>query len=187
MPAVQAQAPIPHSEAFKKDKAWLLAQLMIELKFDPQKTQQLSEQLDTMTDEQLAILLQAYKDRVSKRDAFAKQQLEIANQNILNQAQLDKQEAESFRNHLQREYDQRILQGNMEQNLFRQNLVNQQNAQWGWNRYTGGGFGGYYYPNTSFHPPGYGLNFDPWGNYNGLSGAAPPPSYPSWVGGARMW
>ena len=167
----------------------MLTQLMVELKFDPVKIQQLSDQLETVNEEQLSMLVQAYKDRVAKRDQFAQQQQKHAEQTMINQALLDKQEAEAFRNHLDREYQQRILQGNMEQNLFRQNLINQQNAQnnrmWGtggWGTYGpggySGGYGGYGYGYNGF-VPGYANRVPP--NY-GYNTPQAPQSYPSWGG-----
>jgi len=162
---------------------------MVELKFDQQKLQQVSDMLDTVTEDQMQILLQAYKDRVSKRDAFAAQQQKFAEQTLVNQALLDKQDAEAFRNHLDREYQQRILQGNMEQNLFRQNLINQQNFQnqrmWGtggWGYYGPGGYnGGYGYGGYGYNGfvPGYANRVPP--NY-GYNTPAVPQSYPSWGG-----
>jgi hypothetical protein len=83
-------------------------------------------------------------------------------QQVLNQAKLDLMRAQGYKEHLQREYQASIVQKEMETNLFRQNIQNNNNFNWG-----GGGF----VPNYNYGwGGGYG-DFVP--NYNyGWGGSA---------------
>jgi len=125
-------------------KVWLLSRLIIELSFDEAKIADTERRLDKMSDRQLRILIELYRDRVAKRDTAEADRRRYMEQQVLNQAKLDLQRAQSYKEHLQREYQRQILQGQMEQNLIQQNIVNQQrfwNGGWGWNggwRWNGG-------------------------------------------------
>lgn len=116
-------------------KSWLLSRLIVELKFDEAKITQVGERLDRMSDREIRILINVYKDRIEKRDQAEYVRQQYMQQMLENQAKLDLQRAQAFKEHLKREYDRSILQGKMEQNLVRQNIQNN-------NRAVYGGFGG---------------------------------------------
>ena len=111
---------------------------MVEFSFDEEKIKSAEVRLDKMTDRQVRMLIEVYKDRVAKRDQFAAQQQWYMQQQVMNQAQLDLMQANGYKEHLQREHQQRILQGERETNLVRQSLIFQ-------NR-----MGGYGYNNFNF-------------------------------------
>jgi len=107
-------------------KSWLLSRLIVELSFDEAKIADVEKRLDKMDDRQVRILIDVYKDRVAKRDAAEAARKQYMEQTVLNQAKLDLQRAQGYKEYLQREYQRQILQGQMEQNLVRQNIANQQ-------------------------------------------------------------
>lgn len=152
-------------------KAWLLSRLILELSFDEAKIADVERRLDKMSDRQLRILIELYRDRVAKRDAAEAARRRYMEQQVLNQAQLDLQRAQSYKEYLQREYQRQILQGHMEQNLVQQNIVNQQRF---WNG--GYGYGGWGYnsggrPTTYYWGNTYPQVWTPWG----LGGYRPGP------------
>lgn len=137
-------------------KVWLLSRLIVELNFDETKLADTEKRLDKMTDRQLRVLIEVYKDRVAKREAAEVAKRKYMEQMALNQATLNLQKAQAYKEYLQREYQRRILQGQMEQNLVRQNIVNQQrfwNGGYGYRWNNGWNSGGrpttYYWGNTA--------------------------------------
>lgn len=114
-------------------KVWLLTKLIVEVNFDEKKIEQIEARLDKMSDRQLRILIETYKERVEKRDQAEAARQNYMQQQISNQAKLDLMQAQSYRDHLAREFDQRIAQSKMESNLVRQNIQN--NNQFGVNRF----------------------------------------------------
>jgi hypothetical protein len=119
------------TESVEELKAWLLSHLIVDMKFDAPKCAEIEKMIDRLTDRQVRVLVAVYKDRSSKRDQLSKAQQDAAEQQLLNQAKLDLQQSEAYRDHLKREYDRRILQGNMTQNLILQNIVNTQRMFYG--------------------------------------------------------
>lgn|GEM_PF-3814265 len=147
LPALDAAAaPIPGpaagaSESVTEMKTWLLTRLIVDLSFDPQKIAEVEKMIDTMSEQQMRVLVAVYKERSTKRDQSSKAQLDVSQQQLLNQAKLDLQQAEAYRDHLKREYDRQILQGHMTQNLVYQNILNQRMMYQPYGAYTYGGFG----------------------------------------------
>ena len=134
-PTLNLDAPNDNS-SIKDLKTWLLTHLIVELSFNETKIAEVEKRLNTLDEQQLRILIQVYKERVAKRDLFAAQKKQYIEQQILNQATLDLMTAQGYRDHLQREYHSSLLQKQMETNLIRQNIQNQ-------NRFMNGGTGGY--------------------------------------------
>lgn len=128
------QTPSTNSLQTSEDmKVWLLTKLIVEVNFDEKKIEQIEARLDKMSDRQLRILIETYKERVEKRDQAEAARQNYMQQQISNQAKLDLMQAQSYRDHLAREFDQRIAQSKMESNLVRQNIQN--NNQFGVNRF----------------------------------------------------
>lgn len=181
----QAPAPIPPAPAAEVDasdreeemRSWLLARMVIDLSFDERKSAEAKRLLSTMNEQQLTALVAAYKERQGKPVAPAptgadapkpstpSQPLTAAQQQELDQAKLNLQKAEAYRDHLKRTYDQRILQGQMMQNLVYQNIVNNQMMMYRTNGpYTYGAFGMGPYPTVGYGGLGYGImNYGGWG------------------------
>lgn len=151
-----------NSSTTEELKAWLLGRLIIELKFDEAKIAEVETRLDKMSERQLRVLIEVYKDRVAKRDQAEAARQNYMQQQVLNQAKLDLMRAQGYKEYLQREYQASIVQKEMETNLVRQNIQNNNNFNWG-----GGGF----VPNYNYGwGGGYG-DFVP--NYNyGWGGSA---------------
>jgi hypothetical protein len=118
-------------------KVWLLTRLIVEVNFDENKIAEIEKRLDKMSDRQVRILVEYYKEQVAKRDQAEAARQKYMQQNLLNQAQLDLQQAQAYRDHLKREHQQRVLQGERETNLVRQNILNQMYG----NRYGRYGYG----------------------------------------------
>ena len=144
----------PNSSTTEELKAWLLGRLIIELKFDEAKIAEVETRLDKMRERQLRVLIEVYKDRVAKRDQQAAAQRQYMEQMALNQAKLDLMRAQGYKEYLQREYQASINQKEMETNLVRQNILNNNNAMYGgwnggfgrnWNGWYGGGVPNYNY------------------------------------------
>lgn len=149
-------------------RTWLLARLVIDSGFDEKKSAEAQRLLSTMNEQQLNALVAAYKERTARpattstpAPAATNSTLTTGQQQQLDQAKLNLQQAEAYRDHLKREYDRRLLQGQMEQNLVYQNIVNNQmllyrnNGLYGYSSFVSPiGFGGL----------GYGvLNYGGWG------------------------
>ena len=117
-------------------KVWLLTQLIVELSFNEEKIKEVEVRLDKMNDRQVRMLIELYKERVAKRDQAEAARQWYMQQQVLNQAQLDLMRAQGYKEFLQREHQQRIVQGEMESNLVRQNIQNN-------NRMQNGSFGGF--------------------------------------------
>lgn len=143
--ATEESSPNSQTASSEELKAWLLSRLIIELNFDEPKLAQVEKRLDNMSERQLRVLIELYKDRVAKRDQAEAARREYMQQMVLNQAKLDLQRAQGYKEFLQREYQRKILQGEMETNLVRQNIQNNNRAMYG-------GFGGGYYPNRFYNP-----------------------------------
>ena len=148
---------------------WMLAQLIVDLAFDTKKVADVERMLASMNERQLQTLTDVYTERAAKRELAEKLPPEAAKQQALDQAKLNLQQAEAYRDFLKREYDRRILQGQMEQNLVRQNIANNQllmyRTNFGWGNtplgYGGLGYGvmnygGWGYGAPAFGPPIYG-------------------------------
>lgn len=144
-------------------KNWLLTRLSVDLSFDAQKAAEVGQLIDTMNDQQIRLLVDVYKERSAKRDQPANAQpattqREATEQQALEQAKLNLQQAEAYRDHLKREYDYRILQGYMTQNLVYQNLLNNQQIMYATGPLTFGalGYGPYGYGGLGYGGFGYG-------------------------------
>jgi hypothetical protein len=158
--------PSSVAESAQDLKTWLLARLIIDLSFDTQKSADVERMLDRMNEQQLRALVAAYKERTSEQKQqqkmrTSKGQPETANDPALEQAKLDKQQAEAYRDHLKREYDRRVLQGHMTQNLVYQSIVNNQRMMY----FNSSPFG---YSPMGFGGLGYGAI-----NYGGFGVGAP--------------
>lgn len=136
-PAPISTVSTNYSSEIEELKSWLLASLIIELNFDESKIAEVEQRLNNCTDMQIRVLVQLYKDRIAKRDQAEAVRKQYFEQSILNQAKLDLQQAQAYRNHLGRELQLSIVQKNMETNLVRQNILNQM-------RFNNGGGYGYY-------------------------------------------
>lgn len=163
-PAAPAATPGTGTESIEELKTWLLTRLIVDLSFDTQKATEVSKMLDTLSDREVRVLIGVYKAQAAKRDSFLKNHQVTVEQQTADQAKLNLQQAESYRDHLKREYDRQILQGYMTQNLNYQNLVNNQRFL--------------YQPYSSFsYTPGYGYNpyffGGPYGNFSGAAYGAP--------------
>ena len=146
----------PNSSATTEDlKVWLLTRLIVEMSFNEEKIKEVEVRLDKMSDRQVRMLIEIYKDRVAKRDAFAAQQQWYMQQSVMNQAQLDLMRANGYKEYLQREHQQRILQGERETNLVRQNIMNNNRAMNGNGFGYGGGYGGFNNYNFGYGVPRY--------------------------------
>ena len=142
----------PNSSSTTEDlKVWLLTRLMVELSFNEEKIKEVEVRLDKMSDRQVRMLIEVYKDRVAKRDQYAAYQQWYMSQQVMNQAQLDLMRANGYKEHLQREHQQRILQGERETNLVRQNIMNNNRNGFGY----GGGYGGFNNYNFGYGIPRY--------------------------------
>lgn len=147
-------------------RSWLLARLIIDLSFDPQKSADVERMLDRMNEQQLRALVGAYVERMeSDKGAVrpprptATGSLSPSDQQAFEQAKLNKQQAEAYRDYLKREYDRRVLQGYMNQNLVHQSIVNNQQMMY-FNSsplgYSPIGFGGLGYGVINYGGFGYG-------------------------------
>jgi hypothetical protein len=147
------------AETFDEMKTWLLTRLIVDLNFDAQKAAEVEGLINTLNEQQLRVLIGVYKERSAKRDQVSKSQREANQQQTLDQAKLNLQQAEAYRDHLKREHDYRILQGVMTQNLVYQNIVNNQRLMYlNGGPYTYGAFGysPYGYGGFGYGPIGYG-------------------------------
>lgn len=152
----QSVAPV---ETFEDLKTWLLTRLIVDLNFDAQKSAEVERLINTLSEQQLRVLIGVYKERTAQRDQASKSQREANQQMTLDQARLNLQQAEAYRDHLKREYDYRILQGFMTQNLVYQNIVNNQRMMYlNGGPYTYGAFGysPFGYGGFGYGPIGYG-------------------------------
>lgn len=187
---VNNPAPVPADWA-KDTKAAIIAEMLLNPQTTPEKVEAVRKQLNQLTEDQLRAVVKAYEMRKVQQAQLGQQN----QQALLQQAQLDNQEAQAFSRHLDREYQQRLLQGHMEQNLFTQNMLNNQRAMYG-NWWGAGALHnpGFYNPNVYntgvYNSPG-GLWQNGWyqngayapynsGYYGYHQGT--PPSYPSWTG-----
>ena len=143
IPQSPATLILPDDNASIKElKTWLLTRLIVELSFNPTKIAEVEKILNTLNEQELRILIQVYKERVIKRDQAEAARQQYMQQMVLNQATLDLMTAQGYRDHLQREYHVGLLQKQMETNLVRQNIMNQNRMMYG--MYGGyGGFGNY--------------------------------------------
>lgn len=156
VPVAESPAPMiltppasPNPSSTTEDlKVWLLTQLIVELSFNEEKVKEVETRLDKMTDRQVRMLIEFYRDRVAKRDQAEAYRQWYMQQQVVNQAQLDLMRAEGYKEHLQREHQQRIIQGEKETNIMRQNIQNNNRMIYPYY----GGFGGY----------GYGGYYRPW-------------------------
>jgi hypothetical protein len=154
------------SENVEELRTWLLSRLIIDLSFDPQKSADVERMLNRMNEAQVRALVAAYKERSARPVALPKGQVISApNDPGFEQAKLDLQQAQAYRDHLKREYDRRVLQGQMTQNMLYQSIVNNQrmmyfsNGPFGFNPfgYGGLGFGAVNYGGVGFGAPGFGV------------------------------
>lgn len=123
-PEIVDSSPNSSTASTEELKAWLLSRLIIELSFNEEKLVQVEKRLDNMSERQLRILIDLYKDRVAKRDQAEAARQQYMQQQVLNQAKLDLMRAQGYKEFLEREYQRKILQGEMETNLVRQNIQN---------------------------------------------------------------
>lgn len=165
-PAPAAVQPPAGADSTEEMKSWLLARLIIDLSFDPQKSAEVERMLGRMNEQQLRALVAAYQERTAAGNAGASPprpnpagNLNPSDQQALEQAKLNKQQAEAYRDHLKREYDRRLLQGYMNQNLVRQTLINNQQLMYFNSNplgYSPLGFGGLGYGVMNYGGFGYG-------------------------------
>lgn len=182
-PAPAAEmAANPDASSAEEMRTWLLARLVIDSSFDEAKSAEAKRLLATMNEQQLKALVAAYKERTPAKPAAvttaSASSLDPQQRAALDEAKLNLSKAEAYRDHLKREYDRRILQGQMTQNLVYQNIVNNQMLMYRTNGpYTYGAFG---MGPISYGGLGYGvLNYGAWGYgapmyggmYYGLPGA----------------
>jgi hypothetical protein len=164
-------------------RTWLLARLVIDSAFDEKKSAEAQRLLSTMNEQQLTALVEAYKERAPRPAPAAKSAanstLTATQQQELDQARLNLQQAEAYRDHLKREYDRRLLQGQMTQNLVYQNIVNNQMLMYRTNGMFG--YGVYGVSPLGFGGLGYGvLNYGGWGYGAPVFGGG-------FVGAPRVW
>ena len=170
-PAPAAEIPAAPVDSAEELRNWLLARLVIDSSFDEKKSSEARRLLATMNERQLTTLVAAYKERMAKPAtvtpaAAQSPTTDPAQQQALDQAKLNLQQAEAYRDHLKREYDRRILQGQMTQNLVYQNIVNNQMMMYRTNgAFTYGAFG---VGPIGFGGLGYGVM-----NYGGFGYGAP--------------
>lgn len=151
LPAANAPA-MPNLRSLDEMKAWLLARLIIDMSFDAEKSLEVRRLIDTMNEQQMRMLIAAYQEKAAKSDPLAKTPLASTPQQGFDEAKLNLQQAQAYRDHLKREYDRQVLQGQMTQNLVYQNIVNNQRAMY-----------------LQYGPYSYGAcGNSPWG-YGGLS------------------
>ena len=149
---------------------WLLARLVVDLAFDAQKSNEVKTLIATMDDNQMRFLVEYYNERAAKRDQAVKPASTTSDQQSLEQAQLNLQQLEAYRDHLQRDFDLKVLNGFMNQNLLYQNMVNNQRLSYmtwpstflpgyGMSPYGYGGFGygGIGYGQVAYAAYGYGV------------------------------
>jgi hypothetical protein len=98
---------------------------MVELNFDEIKIKEVEQRLDKCSDRQIKMLVVFYKDRVAKRDQAEAARQKFMNQEVLNQAKLDLEQAKAYRDYLAREFKATAIQKEQETNLVRQNIQNQ--------------------------------------------------------------
>src|SRR5262249_32113186 len=132
-------------------RTWLLTRLIVDMNFDAQKSTEVERMINNMNERQLRVLIGVYKERV----AANKVQQETSQQLAVEQGKLNLQKAESYRDYLKREYDRRLLNGYMTQNLYYRNMLYSQMFSYGGPGYgMGYGYGlGYGY---GYGMPGFG-------------------------------
>ena len=174
IPNVAAQAVVPAAQTTEELRDWLLSRLVVDQGFDPQKSAEVKSLLATMDDRQVRFLVDYYKDRAAKpQQPGGKQATTTADQQAFDQAALNLQQVEAYRDHLKREFDLKVMNGFMNQNLLYQNMINNQRMSYlnygpytyvpgfGYSGY-GGGYGGYEpvayggYGGYGMGMPGYG-------------------------------
>ena len=159
------------TESAEELRVWLLARLVIDSAFDEKKSAEAQRLLASMNERQLNALVAAYKERTATPRLASKPPVDSAPSQASDQATLNLRQAEAFRDHLKREYDRRILQGQMTQNLVSQNIVNNQMMMYRNNGPFSYGTGFGYGPGVG--PLGYGgLGYGVL-NYGGLGYGAP--------------
>ena len=126
-------------------RTWLLARLVIDSAFDERKSAEAQRLLATMNTQQLSALVAAYQERTTKSVKPAvstTSPTDPSQQAAVDQAKLNLQQAQAYRDHLKREYDRRLLQGQMTQNLVYQNILNNQMLMYrSYGPFTSGAFG----------------------------------------------
>jgi len=176
-PAPAAELPASSApDSLVEMRTWLLTRLIVDMGFDVQKSAEVERMINTMNEPQMRSLIAAYKERTTKKDEATKAQLEVSQQQALDNAKLNLQQSEAYRDHLKREYDRRILQGYMTQNLVYQNILNNQalinrfNGGFGYPAFGYGSnlYGGYGYGGMGYGGLGYGAM-----NYGGFGYGAP--------------
>ncbi|MEI8019839.1 MAG: hypothetical protein WCH39_16665 [Schlesneria sp.] len=164
-PASAAVVPSPSATESVDDlRTWLLARLIVDMSFDVQKSGEVERMLNRMDERQMRALVDAYKEKSERKAQSSVVQKETSQQQSLDQAKLDLQQAEAYRDHLKREYDRSLLQGHMTQNLVFQNAVNSQRMMYMTNGpigysslgYGGLGYGAMSYGGFGFGAPGFG-------------------------------
>lgn len=157
-------AATPATDNAEEMRTWLLARLVIDSSFDEKKSLEAQRLLATMNVPQLNALVSAYKEKMGKAVVAPSAQTTTDPQQraAFDQAKLNLQQAEAYRDHLKREYDRRILQGQMTQNLVQQNILNNQMLMYrSYGPYTYGAFGAGPFGVGGL---GYGvLNYGGWG------------------------
>ncbi|WP_010587747.1 hypothetical protein [Schlesneria paludicola] len=174
--------PVPAVQSVEEMRAWLLSRLIVDMSFDAQKSLEVKQLMETMNEPQMRALIAAYKEQVQRNRAGANDPLSSrsplyspAEQQLLDQAKLDRQQAEAYRDHLKREYDRQLLQGQMTQNLVYQNIVNNQRAMF--QAYGPFMSGSYAYGPLGYGGLGYGVV-----NYGGFGYGAPGFGGPTFYG-----
>lgn len=173
-------AAAPAADNAEEMRSWLLARLVIDSSFDEKKSQEAQRLLAMMNTQQLNALVTAYKEKQAKVSSAPTAQTATDPQQraAVDQAKLNLQQAEAYRDHLKREYDRRILQGHMTQNLVQQNILNNQMLMYrSYGPYTYGAFGAGPFGVGGL---GYGvLNYGGWGYGAPMFGGA--------IYGAPVW
>lgn len=167
---------IPGAQSTQDLRDWLLARLVVDLGFDVQKSNEVKELLTTMDDKQVRFLVDYYKERAAQRAQPIKQASATAEQQAAEQAALNLQQLEAYRDHLRREFDLKVLNGQMNQNLLYQNMINNQRLSYlsygpyayvpgfGYGGFGGRGFGPMGFGGYGFGAPGYGFGMPGYGS-----------------------
>ena len=193
IPATPLPVANPAANSAEEMRVWLLARLVIDASFDEKKSAEAQRLLANMNEPQLIALVAAYKERAAAPRPAVKPLVGVApspgSDQATDQAKLNLQQLEAYRDHLKREYDRRILQGHMTQNLVAQNILNNQTMMYrpyGMYGYGSGfgplGYGGLGYGAMNYGGMGYGAMGYGGMGYSGMGYVSP-----MYGGGLGMW
>ena len=113
--AILGQSQTSEETQAQQNREWLLARLHAANNFDENMFFEVEAKLGRMNPSQLRVLREAAEIRMKE----AQRVKELQQQAVMNQALLNLQKAQSFRDHLKREFDITLLQKKRETELFR--------------------------------------------------------------------